>query len=159
MINHEMRHAKHPIFWWNIKVVCGFILIAGVCLRYLVNFPEPLMYIPAVFGQALVVTGGIVFVYHYILLRQHNASIFEPTALISNKGLFRFIRHPMYAADVIMYLGFVLMMPHLVTIIIFVVALPALYHQAKVEDRYMASRFEQQHQHWRKTTWLIVPGL
>ena len=52
MINHEMRHAKHPIFWWNIKVVCGFILIAGVCLRYLVNFPEPLMYIPAVFGQA-----------------------------------------------------------------------------------------------------------
>ena len=159
MIKRQSYNTPHPIFWWNIKIICGLLLVAGVFARYLIDSITPVIALPDIIGQALVAIGGIIFLYHYLLLKKHNRSIFKPNQLIKDKGLFKYIRHPMYLADMVMYLGFVLLMPHWITIAIYPVALVALYQQAKVEDRFMAQLFETEHLEWTKTTSLLFPGV
>lgn len=158
MIKRQSHNTPHPIFWWNMKILCGLLLIASVFARYLVDSINPLFVIPDFMGQALVVIGGAIFLYHYLLLKRHNRYLFKPNTLITGKGLFKYVRHPMYLADMIMYLGFVLIMPHWITIAIFAIGLIALYKQAEVEDRFMAKLFATEHQEWAKTTRLIFPG-
>ncbi len=159
MIIHQLDTTSHPIFWWYIKVICGLVLIAGIFVRYLVDSIPPLFAYPDYIGQGLVIIGGTMVLYHYLLLKKNNPSIFKPNKLITDKGLFKYVRHPMYFANIVMYLGFVLLMPHLITIAIFVVAVAALYKQAKVEDLFMAQLFKSEHQEWTRTTRLIFPGV
>jgi protein-S-isoprenylcysteine O-methyltransferase Ste14 len=123
----------------------------------LFDYPKALSDFPLLIGQALALSGGLVFIYHFVLLRKHNNNIGKPSILLSNKGLFRWIRHPMYFADFVIYAGFMLLHFSAASIIVYAIACYSLCRQAKVEDNYLASLFGEAHIEWRKKSCLLVP--
>lgn len=159
MIHYQPQMAGHPLFWWKVKVGCGIMLIAAIFGRLWVNSPIPHWMITDVIGQGLVVLGGVISISHYVLLRNHNASIFRPATLVTHKGLYKYFRHPMYFADMIMYTGFAVIMAHLLTFTILLLAFFALFKQAREEDLYLSRLFQKDHALWKRDTKLIFPGL
>lgn len=153
--NTVSRYA-HPIFWWVIKVVCGATLIASLFLMVIYQLPV-LFKIPVIAAQAMVIVGASISLWHYWLLKKGSDNMSVPKALMSEQGLFPWIRHPMYLADMIAYTGLFLLMPNALTAIILLIAYIALFRQAQAEDSYMASRFESKFQTWRSSSKLIFP--
>ncbi len=160
---HEMNTRQHAIFWWRLKVIGGVLLILQFILgrlseSYAGNFPV-LINIESALSQALILISATLFVYHYYLLKRHNPSITQPDFLVSEQGLYRWIRHPMYFADLWLYLGFTLMHCSLVAMLIYGISLIALIRQAEAEDRYLARCFPNAHREWSQGTWLLIPWL
>jgi protein-S-isoprenylcysteine O-methyltransferase Ste14 len=157
MIQHDMQHQAHGIFWWNAKVLCGIVLIIHFVVGMLFDYPNALIDFPLLIGQALALAGGLMFIYHFVLLKKHNNNIGKPSILLSNKGLFRWIRHPMYFADFVINAGFMLLHFSAASIIVYAIACYSLCRQAKIEDNYLASLFGEAHGAWRKRSWMLVP--
>lgn len=109
------RLPPHSIFWWSIKVVCGAALIASLFLMIIYDLNR-LFSVPALLAQLLVISGGITSIWHYRLLKQSSKDIAEPSALVSESALFRWIRHPMYLADMVAYTGLFLIAPNALVI-------------------------------------------
>lgn len=154
-----MQHAQHAVFWWNTKVVCGALLIALLIDCYSFGFIPLLLSGYEGPGQVLVISGGAAFVLHYRINRARTRTITAPRALVREGGLYRYVRHPMYLADVVMYLGFALMAPSVLSAAIYLIAVVALYRQALVEDRFVASLFPEEHEAWSAKTGLLLPRL
>jgi protein-S-isoprenylcysteine O-methyltransferase Ste14 len=72
-------------------------------------------------------------------------------------GLFRYIRHPMYFADIVLYTGLALFLPNWITIFVLIVSYFALYKQSKAEDQYVSALFPAEHETWASSTNLIIP--
>lgn len=157
MANSKKGVATPPMFWWIIKIACGFLLIAGIFVRYFAYSSIPLFLTSDFIGQGLVVLGGVTHIYHYLLIKKYNALIIVPGSLITKRGLYKYVRHPMYLSDMIMYTGFVFIMPHWITFIILIIAFFSLYKQAKAEDFYMSGLFNKEFKIWADDTKLILP--
>jgi protein-S-isoprenylcysteine O-methyltransferase Ste14 len=152
-----MNQKAHPIFWWKIKVICGFTLLMAFFDRFFIHFLSPLFTLPNIIPQVLVVVGGLAFIYHYILLKKANPIIANPVGLMTAGGLFRYIRHPMYFADIVLYTGLALFLPNWITIFVLIVSYFALYKQSKSEDLYISTLFPVEHKTWVSSANLIIP--
>jgi protein-S-isoprenylcysteine O-methyltransferase Ste14 len=146
----------HSIVWWSIKVACGAILIACLFICTLYDL-GPWFSSSRLFPQALVIVGGLSAIFHYLRLKSVNSKFERPDTLVTEIGLFRYVRHPMYLSDCLTYSGLFLLFPTMPTAIVLVIGILALVQQSKVEDRYLAARFEQQFTDWRQRSKLIIP--
>lgn len=139
-------------------MVCGSLLIASLFLMVIYSV-SPLFRFPTLLAQAMVVIGAGTSLWHYYLLKRHNQTLAKPQRLITQPGFYRWIRHPMYGADILSYTGLFLLMPNTVTLVILPVALLALTRQARKEDDYLERRFGRPYKRWEKQTWMILPFL
>lgn len=108
-------------------------------------------------GQVVVLIGGSMSLFHYVLFKQKNPEMQFPAKPLMKGGLLGYIRHPMYAGDCLMFSGFWLMMPMLWSLPILVFGLLAIVRQAHEEDAYMFQQFPQQLQVWKQSTGLLFP--
>ena len=150
--------STHRMFWWTIKVVSGTILIAALFLMVIYDIPV-LFSIPRGIGQVLVISGATVSIWHYVLLKRQGSNMCNPQTLMTHRGLFRWIRHPMYLADMVSYTGLFLLMPNPVTAVILPLSLIALVRQSQEEDRFLRQRFAGEFKAWRSKTSLLVPAI
>jgi len=146
----------HSILWWSIKVACGTALIASLFLMFIYDFGV-LFRVPMLFAQSLVIVGGFTSLWHYQILKESNNNIAHPNKMVSNKGLFRYVRHPMYLADAIAYTGLFLIAPNPITTVVLLLAYFALFRQSTVEDGVLAETFGSQFSEWRNKSKLILP--
>ncbi|GEM_PF-1922053 len=142
---------------WGVKVILGLALIAHFIVVTLVPSSGPtqeLLSYPVFLG--LVLVGGTINLGHYILLERHLHRE-AGAGIITDRGLFRWIRHPMYLGDAILYLAFALYPASLVTAVIYPVALVALWRQSQHEDHQLAAQFPEEHAEWHQQTGLWWP--
>jgi protein-S-isoprenylcysteine O-methyltransferase Ste14 len=107
----------------------------------------------------MVICGGLTTVIHYVYVWRRTRRLSEPNQLITEFGLFRCIRHPMYTGDLITYSGLLFLAPGPVSVLVLCIGTYAIWRQSIVEDRYMAERFGASHRQWRNRTSLLIPGL
>jgi len=146
-------------FFWYLKVVLGFGLIAHLVLNAHYSLFDTLLSLPSFLGQSLVLVGGASVIFHYLCLSKDLSESGAARQLITRPGLFRYVRHPMYLSDMIMYSGLVVLDCTLVAVILWLLSLFALYQQAKTEDCQMSKEFPGAHAQWKKRTGLLLPGL
>lgn len=158
-MDYKDEFEPHSIFWWNIKILCSLILILGVFLNYLTDWYPTIFSVNNSAPSILVLLGGAVFFYHYYLIKRQNKKIDKPVNLITSGGLFKYIRHPMYFSDVIMFLGFTLMACNILSLAVFIVSIIALVKQSKVEDKYLSDKYPSEHEIWVRSTRLLLPGV
>lgn len=149
-------NIRHSVFWWVFKVVSGTMLIASLFLMYLYEAPR-LFDFPRTAAQLLVLCGGLTTVWHYRLLRKSERNVQNPSKLIKDQALFRWIRHPMYAGDILTYTGLVVLAPNIVTVCLLPLSIMALVRQARIEDKFLAQRFGARYASWRSRTGLLFP--
>lgn len=147
---------NHSVVWWATKLLCGLGLITGLVLRFVANV-EPQWHSQIIVGQVLVVVFGAVSLGHYWLLKRANADIGKPIRLVSHGGLFNLIRHPMYFADIFIYLGLFLLFMHPLSLLILLLGLIAVFKQAVIEDSALAKQFGQKYWQWQGRSKLLVP--
>ncbi len=135
------------------------MLIGLAVEHYLLGVLPPFVDVPIRLGQLMVMIGGLVTVTHYVCVRRHAHSLSEPDQLMTERGLYRYIRHPMYTGDLITYSGLTALAPGPVTALVLFVGIYAIWRQSIVEDRHLADRFDEMHREWRKRTFLLVPGI
>lgn len=152
------KTMKPPKLYWRFKVLAGFLLIVSVLASQFSDWLQPLIEVPRVLSQSLVLLGGISLIYHSQLLRRHVGASFESYSLLTSGGFFGAVRHPMYSSDIVMYSGLMLFSPNIIAVGVYLIGLAAIYLQAMAEDEYLAFTFFDSHTEWAKGTGLLLPA-
>ena len=158
-MNYQQRKEARLLLWWNIKVLCGLLLIIGLFIQYVADWHQPLFRIPRMLPTALVLLGGTIFLYHYYLIKKRNQTLDEAQVLVTTGGLFALIRHPMYLGDILMFTGFAMLAPTVPMLCVLAVSIFALAKQAIAEDRYLSALHSTEHGRWTRSTKLLIPAI
>lgn len=147
---------SRPSPWWYAKGVLGLALIAAAVVSAARSSLVPSQALRSA-AVVLVVAGGLCELYHYALLKRSAGNVADPRRLRKRGGLYRWVRHPMYLGDALLYAGFVLLAPSIATAAIASLAMLALVMLARTEDAQMAARFGAAHANWRARSRLLFP--
>jgi protein-S-isoprenylcysteine O-methyltransferase Ste14 len=84
---------------------------------------------------------------------------FENSTRLVTTGLYKYVRHPMYAS--LLFLGWGMFMKDIsqVPIIIITIISIAVFLTCKVEEREMISRFGEEYRDYMKSTKMWIPGV
>jgi protein-S-isoprenylcysteine O-methyltransferase Ste14 len=82
---------------------------------------------------------------------------FENTSVLVKKGLYKYIRHPLYLSLFIFGTGIVFKDPGTAQLILGFVNLVAVFLTSKIEEKEMIARFGQEYKDYIKETKMFVP--
>lgn len=83
----------------------------------------------------------------------------ENTTRLISKGIYRYLRHPMYASLVFLALGVFLKNPDLRSSILATLCAVAFYITARVEEGEMIGKFGSDYEKYRKSTGMFLPKI
>ena len=135
------RPAGAPA-WWSLKVAAGLVLIGQVVVVLGVGVPVSRLDVPLALGQSIAIAGGAIALVHYAMLRSSSRDISRPAALVTSRGLYRVVRHPMYLGDLVLMVGFALTCATALAVACVLVGAFALVRLARAEDATLLARFE-----------------
>lgn len=138
--------------WWYGKVLLALALLGFAAWSMTRALPETL-----IFGQALAVAGALSNLYHYLLLKRSVGALGKPARLLAEGGLFRWIRHPMYASDLVLEAGLVLLAPGWGSLGLAAAFAAFTVQTARWEDRLLAQRFGEEFAAWCRRSGLLTP--
>jgi protein-S-isoprenylcysteine O-methyltransferase Ste14 len=75
------------------------------------------------------------------------------------RGPYRWIRHPIYSGLLLAVLGTGLAGGRVYGLIAFLCVLLALLWKMRVEERWMAAEFGERYEHYRRSSWALIPFL
>ena len=78
---------------------------------------------------------------------------------IIKKGVFRFVRHPIYLSEIILYLGLLILNISLAATIILVIAMFFLHYISRYEEKLLLTRFGDEYKHYMKEVPMWFPRL
>lgn len=144
--------------WWLAKVLFSLALIlygaASAILR-----PGAVAFSGIIAAALLMILGALIHLWHYGLLKRTAGELGRPARLVTTRGFFPYIRHPMYLGDAIMSAGAWLLSadaPATIILILFLLTLPPLVHD---EDRMMARAFPDEYPDWAARTRRLLPRI
>ena len=100
--------------------------------------------------MALILLGGLINLIGLLTLRRAFTIMSEARELIVH-GIFRLIRHPLYAGHFIMFFGSLLLRFHPVTVGLYVVFCIGQFMRARIEERKLAASFPGYESYKRRT--------
>jgi protein-S-isoprenylcysteine O-methyltransferase Ste14 len=84
---------------------------------------------------------------------------FENSTKLVTTGLYKFVRHPMYASLLLLGWGMFFKSIHPASIALILVITLALYLTCKVEEKEMITRFGKEYEDYMKRTRMWIPWL
>jgi protein-S-isoprenylcysteine O-methyltransferase Ste14 len=135
------------VFYWLVRLRIG-------------GYDIPAMNRPlALFGLLLVVLGAAVNIQGRFALGRNwgnQVIIYEDHSLVT-EGMYRFVRHPLYASLIWMFLGASLVFHNwaslLATVLLFI---PGMYYRVKQEEKALVARFSN-YERYRNQTGMFFP--
>lgn len=147
-------------FWWFLKVLSGLGLIGECCFLFFRNTQPSLLDSDRLYwGQFFILFGAFLSLWHYFLLKRAKIQMKQPHQLLTQQGLFRWIRHPMYFGDLFVLFGFSIWCQNLMAFILLSLGWISLAFQCKIEDQLLAQQFPEEHALWSKKTYKLLPGI
>ena len=144
------------MFWWYAKIAISIALIVHSVLGQL-GFsgfmPQP----PAALALTLILAGGTLNLYHYLLIRRVNPDISDPQVLVTTGGLYGRCRHPMYFCDLVWCLGVALYPVSSVSLLLYTALIPAILFLSEQEDHAIRTRHPEAFGIWKKRTGRLIP--
>jgi protein-S-isoprenylcysteine O-methyltransferase Ste14 len=146
--------------WWITKVACGLLLVGHfIAVATGLYSPHSLAVIPVRIAQTFVIVGAVLTIAHYILLKSVIGILSPPAHLVTSRGLFRLVRHPMYLGDLILYAGLAMFTCDPFSLALLVVGNIAIVGQCGFEDRMLRETFGDKFDAWKRQTRLLIPRL
>ncbi len=84
-------------------------------------------------------------------------SNFENTSVLVKKGLYRYIRHPLYLSLFLLGTGIMFKDPFPNQVLLGSLNLVAVYFTARIEEKEMTVKFGEEYLEYRKETWMFIP--
>lgn len=145
------KHGFYRFFGWELTL---FLVVIN--LR--VWFDDPLsthQIISWVLLMLAILLAGVGFLQLHQFGKAEGS--FENTTQLVEKGLYKFIRHPLYSSLIVGTWGAALKQPDLLSVIAAVGATICYFFTAKVEEEEMVEKFGEEYKAYMKRTKLFVP--
>ena len=159
----DIRHAASGLDAALMLVIAGgtvSITIGGLgVLLGLVETPTgPLT---AVLGLLLTTTGigGTLYARHYLGRFWTAEAVVQEEHQLVDTGPYALVRHPIYTAAIILYLGLGLTFGSLWCWIAVALVVVAYAWKARLEDRFLAAELPGYKAYRRKTRYMLLPGI
>ena len=81
----------------------------------------------------------------------------EPSVI--RKGVFGFVRHPIYLSEVLLYLGLLMIRVSLAAAVIWIVASGFLYYLSRYEEKLLLERFGEDYEIYMRDVGMWLPRL
>lgn len=107
-------------------------------------------------GAALNICGAMISLIATYELR-HSYAVFVQLRDIITRGIYRYVRHPIYFGYILSTVGFLLAVPRLSYTLLFLISLGLTIYRARLEEKKLMTSPEYQ-EYARKTPFLF-PGL
>ena len=157
------QEAQDRSFWYLIP---GFLLIYyGPPLEYLFLpeiFPETRTYWMQGIGIALILLNLVLFLWARTAIKSMYSGKLQVKVghNLVKSGPYRIIRHPAYAAYILMGLGISIGFSSLIGFLaILKLLVPALVYRIGVEEKLLADEFGDAFETYTSTTWRLIPGI
>lgn len=105
--------------------------------------------------NAILIAGGAANVAGVLTLRRGFTVMTEARVFVRS-GLYRFVRHPMYAAHFVIYFCYTLLHFHAITAVLYVLFVMGQTLRARVEERKLTAAFPE-YEEYRRTTGMFFP--
>ena len=76
---------------------------------------------------------------------------------VINKGVFRFVRHPMYLAAILLYLAFMIFKLSLASLLVWIVTLLFYHFIARYEEKLLLEQFGSDYEKYMKSVSMWIP--
>lgn len=138
-------------FW---TFLYNIIVFMPTKINYLL-VPKEFFQVSILVGSCLAFAGLLLACLALISLRK-SFGIFVQVRDIVTKGLYKYVRHPMYFAHIMIHSGFLLITPRLYYLILCLALILVTLFRAKLEEQKL-SKFSQDYQEYMKKTPFILP--
>ena len=160
---HEQRAdlaGEHALT--DIGQLIGVIIFLAVWaidsfIIRLTTFPDTLVpvFIRAPITAALMVLAGVMaWVSHRIIFTERR----DPPSVITT-SFFRFVRHPLYLSEIIIYLGLFILTCSLACLPVIIAVVIFLNHVAGAEEKLLEKRFGRRYLEYKQSTGKWFPNL
>lgn len=143
--------------WWAGKMLFALGLLAWFIVSGLYDeWRDGLLYWV---GQACIVTGAAINLFHFYLLKRKAGRLCQPRCLVTAGGWLRWVRHPMYLGEWIVIVGFAWTIANPIAVI------PAVFYTwfismlCQEEDLNNAEDFPAEYAAWSRHSKRLFPGV
>ena len=153
------KNGEHPFGDTGQLILLGFFLIVWITDSFFLRTSTFLsdhvpLYIRLVFlGLALVTAAYLSMSGHDKICCEHSG-----TKVVS-AGAFRFVRHPLYLACLLFYLGLAVSTAPIFSLAFFVVIFVFYNYIASFEERLLDEKFGEEYKKYKRRTGKWVPGI
>jgi protein-S-isoprenylcysteine O-methyltransferase Ste14 len=145
------QHGFYRFFGWELTL---FLVVIN--LRVWFDNPlSPHQIISWVLLLLAILLAGVGFLQLHQFGKAEGS--FEDTTKLVEKGLYKFIRHPLYSSLIVGSWGIALKQPDLLSVIAVVAATICYFFTAKVEEEEMVEKFGDEYKAYMRRTKLFVP--
>ncbi len=78
---------------------------------------------------------------------------------VIRRGVFRFVRHPIYLSEIILYLGLLLLNVSLAAALVWVIAIFFLHYISRYEERLLLVRFGKEYEQYMRDVPMWIPHI
>jgi protein-S-isoprenylcysteine O-methyltransferase Ste14 len=152
----EARKLSRTYAYLQTLLVCIFAAVALFVRGPALSAPSTLGYV----GYALCGAGVVLLAFGMRALHGVVQIAPEPKAggHLVTTGIYRWLRHPIYTAIVLIVAGLVLRKPGLWLAIVGAAVIAFLFNKTRFEERLLATRYPQ-YSEYCKRSWGLIPGL
>ena len=113
-------------------------------------------------GTFFIIVGTVINVFGRLTLKQNwgnQIRIYENHTLVT-KGIYKFVRHPLYSSTILMIAGFsFIFMNLLVFILNLVIFIPFMIYRAKQEEVLLTKHFGDEYPRYKEKTGMLFPKI
>lgn len=159
-----VERATGPVALVNYVGILGFVavgFVSGATMLGTIPAPtDPLHLAIAVLGIALVMAAGLLAAWGYRTLGRQFSSDAEvrPDTVLVTRGAFGLVRHPMYLAVLLLWVGSALALLSPLMALCLVALLPAFVVRALAEERLLTRHFGSAYDAYAARVPMLVPG-
>ena len=78
---------------------------------------------------------------------------------VIRKGVFNIIRHPMYLAEMLLYLGLLIFSTSLTAVVVWIIAIGFLHYLSRYEEKMLVVRFGDEYRQYMKDVPMYIPRI
>jgi len=159
--SHEHRVDLAGEYKWGDigQLIFIFVFIIGLVADiFLFNFSEswqdvfPLYLRFVLFLVLFIIAGYFGQRSHRIVFKEERKKL-----MVIDKDVYSIIRHPMYFASILTYLGFVILSLSIISFIIFIVIFVFYYYLCKYEEKILLNKLGDDYKNYMKKVPMFIP--
>jgi protein-S-isoprenylcysteine O-methyltransferase Ste14 len=145
------KHGFYRFFGWELTL---FLVIINLRVWF-----DDLLSLHQIVSWLLLLLSLLLAGVGFLQLHQFGKAqgSFENTTRLVEKGLYKFIRHPLYSSLIVGSLGAALKQPDLLSLITAGGAIICYFFTAKVEEEEMIGKFGEEYKSYMRRTKMFVP--
>jgi protein-S-isoprenylcysteine O-methyltransferase Ste14 len=156
---------KHPLDKGSFWIIVAVTIITLAASFYDLSILHWEFYDSMSFyylGIILFILGYALRIYSRITL-QKQFSVFvalQKEHMLITTGVYNYVRHPIYTAAIISFVGFFLITNSLLGLVVgFVLGFPALLYRIHIEEKMLIAHFGQEYINYKKRVKALIPWL